>query len=80
MLYMDDNQERFPSQGDSVLSYNIWGGKRSQMFSGMTALDTNRFLNPYVSRDGNVTTTNAAVFLCFNVLQITEASVAFATG
>ncbi len=65
MMYMDDHTDRFPSRYNAVLSYDLWGGKRGTMFYGMSELDTNRFLNPYIGKAGNVATNNTGGILVF---------------
>jgi prepilin-type N-terminal cleavage/methylation domain-containing protein/prepilin-type processing-associated H-X9-DG protein len=65
VMYMDDNQDKFPSRHNSVYTYNLWGGKRGTMFPGDPQLDTNRFLNPYVGRDRIVATNDSGGILVF---------------
>lgn len=59
-MYLMDNRDRFPNLNDSLITYYVWGGKQ-----GTEAGTTVRLLNPYIGRDGSVTTNEASVVRVF---------------
>jgi prepilin-type N-terminal cleavage/methylation domain-containing protein len=65
VMYMQDYDGRFPSRYDAVISYNLWGGKRSTLFPGLPQLDEERFLNAYLGRAGRVTTNEGGSILVY---------------
>jgi prepilin-type N-terminal cleavage/methylation domain-containing protein/prepilin-type processing-associated H-X9-DG protein len=69
MMYLDNNQERFPTHSRGVdYTYYSWGGKQGSIaLDGPEVTNQLRMLNPYIVRSGAVTTNEegaARVFFC----------------
>ena len=60
VLYVDDNQDRFPSGANAIDTYTRWGGKK-----GTTYGDDVRLLNPYIAVDRSVKTNEQGAVLVF---------------
>jgi prepilin-type N-terminal cleavage/methylation domain-containing protein/prepilin-type processing-associated H-X9-DG protein len=64
IMYLDDNQDRYPTHNNGIdYTYYSWGGK-----VGMQAQVTGnqfRMLNPYIVKTGAVTTNEAGAALAF---------------
>ena len=64
-LYLDDNQDGFPTHSKGVdYTYYSWGGKQGIQQAGVTD-NQFRMLNPYISKSGAVKTNEAGAALVF---------------
>ena len=68
-LYLDDNEDRFPTNDKGIdWTYYSWGGKQGDIaVDGAQVGSQLRMLNPYIIKSGAVTTNEggaALVFLC----------------
>ena len=66
-MYLDDNREKFPTHRNGIdWTYYSWGGKEGDLTQNMKD-EQFRMLNPYVAKNGAVTTNTGGsvrVFFC----------------